>query len=257
MEIYGILEDMTRIKRFTLRSLHLKNFPGYSEHSENKNYVQNFKVKLRKTILWSRHKKLRWVLCMGCWTDHTQLCVRTQEITTNCCRLHKKSCTIPGEICYGFHSPNIDQVTTCLFFWYKSAEQAKCRSVRHNNTLKWWTPAKRANTISRHWLSNCNPIIHWAEMPVKILHTAPCSKSVVSHVPYNHFNLRLCFKDRKVSRLSGSVLKSMEQPWLMSAEDPANEDREVFWLTFTWGAALRTGLLLFNDNGYAYSATTI
>lgn len=118
-------------------------------------------------------------------------------------------------------------------FWYESAEQAKCRSVRHSNKLKWWTPGKWANTISRHWLSNCNPIIHWVEMPVKILHTAPCSKGVVSHVPYNHFNLRLCVKDRKVSPLSGSVLKSMEQPWLMSAEDPANEDREVFWFTFT------------------------
>lgn len=254
MEIYGILEDITRIKRFILNSLHLKNFPGCSEHSENKN--SEFKVKLRKSTLWSRHKNLRWVLCMGCCTDRTQLCVCTREITTNCCHLHKKSCTFPGEICYGFHSPNTDQVTTCLLF-SKSAEWAKCRSVRHSNMLKWWTPGKNANAISRHWLSNCNPIIHSVEMPVKILHAAPCSKGVVSHIPYNHFNLGLCFKDRKVSRLSGSVLKSMEQLWLTSAEDPANEDREVFWFTFTWGAALRTGLLLFNGNGYAYSATTI
>lgn len=49
---------MTRVKSFILSSLHLKNYPRCSEHSENKNYVQNFKVKLRQPTLWSRHKKV-------------------------------------------------------------------------------------------------------------------------------------------------------------------------------------------------------
>lgn len=48
MEIDGTLKYMTRVKSFILSSLHLKNFPGCSEHSENKNYVQNFKVKVRQ-----------------------------------------------------------------------------------------------------------------------------------------------------------------------------------------------------------------
>lgn len=44
------------------------------------------------------------------------LCQYSREITANCYHLDKKSGTVPGETCYGFHLLNTDQVTTCPFF---------------------------------------------------------------------------------------------------------------------------------------------
>lgn len=106
-------------------------------------------------------------------------------------------------------------------------------------------------------LTNFNQIIQQVKVPMEIIHAAPRSKGGAPHAPYRHLKLRLCVKDGKVSHSSDSVLKSMEQSWLTPADDPANEDREVFWFTFTSGAALRTSLLQFNGNWYAYSLTTI
>lgn len=52
MEIYGTLKHITRIKTFILSSIHLKNFPGYSEYSEIKKKMM---FRISRSNLESQH----------------------------------------------------------------------------------------------------------------------------------------------------------------------------------------------------------
>lgn len=238
-------------KSFILSSLHLKNFPGCSEHSENSNYVQNFKVKLRQPTLWLRHKKMRWAWAGGLYPKPHICTQETWQQTLNTLIKSHALFQVKPVMDFCFHT---DQVTTHTFF--ELAWTSHMHSWQALSYVKMVRTGKKAN-INCHVLTNCNQIIQQGKVPMKIIRAAPLSKGGAPHVPYKHFKLGLCVKDRKVSHSSGSVLKSMEQSWLTPADDPANEDREVFWFTFTSGDALRTSLLQFNGNGYAYSLTTI